>query len=75
MARDQAEWTLPNSGDPAHELLGALFTLIRHGQAHQGQQTMATLSDGTAFNITLAGVADKTIDDIRNALAQPGTCA
>jgi hypothetical protein len=65
--RTHAEWTLPNGGEPADELLGALFTLIRHGQAHQGQQTMATLSDGAGFNISLAGVGEQTIDDLRQA--------
>jgi hypothetical protein len=61
------EWTLPNDGKPEMELLGQLFTLIRHGQAHQGMQTMATLSDGGTFGVSLSGVAKKTITAVKAA--------
>lgn len=65
MRKGKVEWTLPNAGNPEQELLGALFTLVRHGQAHQGQQTMATLDDGGVFGISVSGVQDRTIADVR----------
>lgn len=60
-------WQLPHAEapDPERQLLAALFLLVRHGQAHQGQQTMGTLSDGATFGVSIDGVHDKSIDAIR----------
>lgn len=65
--RGVVQWTLPNDGDPESELLGLLFTLVRHGQAHQGQQTMATLTDGSTLGVSLSGVLEKTLAQTKAA--------
>jgi hypothetical protein len=52
------EWTLPfrASANPQEaQLLWALFDLVRHGQAHQYQQIMVELNDGTIWGISLTG--------------------
>jgi len=60
-------WTLPHAAasPPEEQLLGALFTLVRHGQAHQGQQTMAVLSDGSTFGVSLTGVLGRTLGEVK----------
>lgn len=58
--RGQVEWTLPfNPAAQPYEaqLLWALFDLVRHGQAHQYQQIMVKLNDGTIWGVSLTGAA------------------
>jgi hypothetical protein len=64
-------WTLPHDTafPPEEQLLGALFTLVRHGQAHQGQQTMALLSDGNVFGVSLDGVHRTKLSDVEAEIA------
>ena len=63
-----AEFLLPHNtaSSPDHQLLWALFDVIRHGQAHQGQQCMVELNDGTTFVVSISG-ADQgvTLDRVR----------
>jgi hypothetical protein len=47
---------LPGTGTtPERQLLHALFDLVRNGQAHQYQPTVATLSDGQHLHFALTG--------------------
>jgi hypothetical protein len=64
-----SEWTLPhaNAGNPESQLLWALFELVRHGQAHQGQQIMVALQDGATFGVSLTGVLNRTLADVSAA--------
>jgi hypothetical protein len=53
------DWMLP-FGSVAHqgrELLWAMFDLVRHGQAHQGQQIMVQLRGADTFGISLSGAS------------------
>jgi hypothetical protein len=53
---------LPGAGtDTDHQLLHALFDLVRNGPAHQYQPTVATLSDGQHLHFVLTG-ADYGLD-------------
>jgi hypothetical protein len=53
------------TGPPAqHQLLWALFDLIRNGQAHRYQQIPVVLTDGRQFMIGHGG-ADLTLDCLR----------
>jgi hypothetical protein len=46
--------------------LWALFDVIRHGQAHQGQQCMVELNDGRTFGVSIHGAeAGRTIEAAR----------
>jgi len=55
--RGTVEWTLPHAAgsNPEAQLLWALFSVVRHGQAHQGQQCMAELVDGSTFGVSISG--------------------
>ena len=46
---------LPTLGKPKRELLRAVFDLPRHGLAHQYQQVVVGLKDGTDFSVALSG--------------------
>jgi hypothetical protein len=48
---------LPASANvpPERQLLAAIFDLLRHGQAHQYQQMVASLADQKVFGIQLTG--------------------
>jgi len=51
-----SDFTLPHDGDTSGRLLlWALFDLIRHGLAHQYQQTLVKLTDGRYFHVKLTG--------------------
>ena len=53
------EYTLPNDGNrTGNLLLWAMFDLIRHGLAHQYQQTLVNLSDKKNFYIELTGAEE-----------------
>jgi hypothetical protein len=56
-------------GEPQEaQLLWALFDLVRHGQAHQYQQIMVELNDGTIWGISLTGAtAGRTLATVRAA--------
>jgi hypothetical protein len=68
------DWMLP-FGSASHrgrELLWAMFDLVRHGQAHQGQQIMVELRDGT-FGISLTGASyGRTLQSVVS-VARPTT--
>jgi hypothetical protein len=53
------DWMLPfgSVADQGRELLWAMFDLVRHGQAHQGQQIMVQLRGGDTFGISLTGAS------------------
>ena len=51
-----SELALPSvSGAQERELLGALYDLIRNGEAHQYQQIIVELNDGNYFIISISG--------------------
>ena len=50
------EFSLPSpDGRAGEQLIGALFELVRHGQAHQYQQIPVVLTDGKGFSFKLSG--------------------
>ena len=54
---DNDEFTLPSIGpDPSHQLLWAIFDLVRNGGAHQYQQITANLQNRRAFALSILGV-------------------
>jgi hypothetical protein len=59
----------PNAS-PDRQLLAAIFGLLRHGQAHQYHQMVATLSDGKLFGIQLTGAEWKSKPPVYESLMQ-----
>jgi hypothetical protein len=64
------EWMLPFSSTTQgeRELLWAMFDMVRHGQAHQGQQIMVQLRGGDTFGISLTGASyGRTLQSVASA--------